>query len=71
MKYTIAIDRCAQHNYYAVSINKTWPDGGGVGKRLTPSKCCGSWRTVEEWSFTKDELITMANDILACTKDAP
>lgn len=69
MKYSIAIDRCPEHNYYAVSINKTWPDGGGIGQRLTPSKCCGSWKKFKEWSVTKDDLVAIANDMLAFAKE--
>lgn len=38
---------CSYHGVQAISIEDE--DGG---ERITPSKCCGSWRTYMEWELT-------------------
>jgi hypothetical protein len=40
----LCIDFCPEHKFYAISIEDC--DGG---KRITPSKCCGRWRTIKRW----------------------
>ena len=63
-KFTLSIDRCPVHGYYAVSVNRRDADGGGSGTRLTPSKCCGRWDETKSWTMTKDRLRQVAKDIL-------
>lgn len=43
----LSILRCPQHGYYAVSIDE---EGGGT--RITPIKCCGSWREIKSWPLS-------------------
>jgi hypothetical protein len=45
VKRTLAIMRCSRHGLNAVSID----DDDGGGRRITPSKCCGSWTNVQTW----------------------
>jgi hypothetical protein len=45
----IEINECPNgHGYRCISIGNT---------RITPSKCCGSWKTVQKWTVDSDELI--------------
>jgi hypothetical protein len=46
---TLVIMRCREHQAWAVSIDDT---EDGTGSRVTPGKCCGSWRTVKEFVMT-------------------
>lgn len=38
-------------------------------RRLTPSKCCGSWRTVQSWTISVDELIKAIDGELGADDD--
>lgn len=40
----LAIYRCPSHGWYAIAVE----DERG-GRRITPSKCCGSWDIVKSW----------------------
>lgn len=62
MKVTLAIDHCPRHGFYSVSLNETAESGWGSGRRLTPSKCCGSWKTFREWDMDANGLREMANE---------
>lgn len=46
----LTIDRCRTHGYFAVAVDDE--DGGGT--RLTPTKCCGSWKTIHSWPLDKN-----------------
>lgn len=59
---TLAIDHCPRHGFYSVSLNETSANGWGSGRRLTPSKCCGSWKTFREWTMSVRELRDIANE---------
>ena len=48
MSKYIAINKCPKHGYYMISVED---DNGGF--RLTGSKCCGSWKTVQRWKVDK------------------
>lgn len=62
----LSICQCPVHrNFWMVSI-----DGDGSGTRLTPSKCCGSWREVRSWKMTGKELRRMANEIECAAEEA-
>ena len=53
MKFFLAIQRCPVHSsFMAISIED---DNGGY--RLTPSKCCGSWITLQRWEVSPADLI--------------
>lgn len=39
--------RCPEHGFAAISID----DETGCGTRVTPDKCCGSWRNVKDWAL--------------------
>lgn len=58
--FKLSIDRCPTHGFYAICVG----DGNG-GRRLTPSKCCGSWTECKSWSFTPDELLDVADSLTA------
>jgi len=38
---------CASHSVYAVAIDN---------QRITPAKCCGSWRSVRTYLVSKSEI---------------
>lgn len=52
----LCIDRCHRHGYWAVSVRR-----GSHGQRVTPTKCCGSWQTVQEWPLTASDLRDVAD----------
>lgn len=63
---TLSIDRCPTHGLYAICVG----DENG-GKRLTPSKCCGSWgQEIVRWKLTPEELREIAADLIAQAGDA-
>lgn len=47
----VCIDHCHVHGYWAVSVRR-----GAHGERITPDKCCGSWKTWREWPIDASEL---------------
>lgn len=55
----LAVNQCPKHpKYYSVSV-----DDEDFGRRITPSKCCGQWRTLHRWLLSADdweELAAMA-----------
>lgn len=64
MKVYLEIDECPRgHGYEAIMLMS---DNPSVGRRLTPSKCCGSWRTRKRWLVSADNL----DEIAAEFKDA-
>lgn len=52
----IAIDHCPTHGFRAVSVRR-----GMHGRRLTDSKCCGSWHTQVEWRLDPQDLREVAD----------
>lgn len=58
----LAINRCPLHaNFWSVSVE----EHDGSGTRLTPSKCCGQWKTVTRWLLTEQdwqEVMRIADD---------
>jgi len=57
MSIYLSIDRCARHNFYAISI-----DDEDSGRRVTPSKCCGSWSTVKQWRLSERDWRELAEE---------
>lgn len=45
----LVICRCPQHKFWAVTL-----DVAGGGTRVTPSKCCGRWDTVQRFELLAD-----------------
>lgn len=68
----LCINKCPQHGYMSVSIDEVEPDGrGGIGSRLTPSKCCGRWDVVKSWKLSAhdwEEIIKEARSALRLAK---
>ena len=59
----LAINRCVNHKRsFSISID-TPVDGSGV--RLTPTKCCGQWRRMEEWPVDAGRLASIIADLEA------
>jgi hypothetical protein len=52
----LSIDRCRTHGYWAVSVRR-----GTHGERMTPSKCCGTWESVQEWPISATALRNAAD----------
>lgn len=63
MKLSILV--CDRHGFYAVEIGD---DSGGT--RITPSKCCGSWRRIKSWSLSQGDWEGIANKAKACARKA-
>ena len=47
----LEILECPDHGFLGVSVS-----GNDLGRRITPSKCCGRFRTKKRWRFVADEL---------------
>ena len=65
MEAGLAIIRCPVHAFWGISIER-----GDTGTRLTPSKCCGRWETIQQWRLTsaqwrdlRDEADNMAEAV--------
>ena len=57
---TLEILRCPVHaKFWAVTVN---------GRRITPSKCCGSWAPVARWKVDGQSL---AAELRCVMRDAP
>jgi len=54
----LCIDKCLRHGYWAVSI-----EDDGIGTRLTPIKCCGSWTTVKSWNVDPQKLVESIQEL--------
>jgi hypothetical protein len=67
MKILLSIDRCPRHGFNAVSVSGNSKIGG---TRLTPSKCCGSWKQVQAWDVDVDRLLEDIKSEVACIKPA-
>lgn len=53
----IGIAQCPVHsNFYGIFVE----DKEGSGTRLTPSKCCGQWKTITRWRLNS----RMCDDIM-------
>lgn len=65
MSKTLVIMRCSRHDVYGISI-----DDANGGTRVTPSKCCGSWPTVKEWTLRKSEWLELSKLAAAAAKGA-
>ena len=51
--FYLAIRRCENHGYYAVTAE--YEQQGG--RRLTPSKCCGRWDLVTKFRVDPKQLL--------------
>lgn len=66
MKF-LSINRCPIHkNFWSVSIDDN--DGGGV--RLTPSKCCGQWKTENMFKMSKRDWEELSEQALIAAEEA-
>ncbi len=69
--FKLAINECPKHGYRSVTIDQEFLDGGGIGSRISPTKCCGSWKVVQSWSlpaFMWESVIREAKLALRFTK---
>ena len=62
MKY-IEINQCNEHDHLCIAVGNE--DGSSV--RVTPPKCCGSWRTIQRWPLTADTEKNLLAAILPST----
>lgn len=53
MKLQISIERCPVHRFRAICLSG---DASVGGTRLTPSKCCGRWKTEQAWTIDSERL---------------
>lgn len=52
----LSINRCPEHrSYWCVTV-----DDEDSGYRITPTKCCGSWRVVKSWTLDKGDWLQAA-----------
>jgi hypothetical protein len=51
----LTINKC-NHGTFAISL-----DDENGGTRLTPSKCCGSWKEVQAWELSAEDCRDFAN----------
>ena len=59
----LCVNQCPKHReYFSVSIDLIDSDGSGFGKRVTPSKCCGQWRTLHKWKLSREEWQSLATE---------
>lgn len=59
MKFLV-INQCPTHsNYWSVSID----DDVIGGTRITPTKCCGQWDTIQRWPITDHMKETILEEI--------
>jgi hypothetical protein len=55
LKTYLSINRCPVHSdFWSISI-----DDEICGQRITPSKCCGRWRTVKQWRLDARMITSM------------
>lgn len=47
--YKFAVNICPHHGFKSLSI-----DDELGGRRLTPRKCCGTWKRIHSWPLTLD-----------------
>lgn len=59
-KKFLSVLHCPRHNFYGVAIE----DEEGNGHRITHSKCCGFWNTIQRWEMgdSCDELVSQDKD---------
>ena len=62
--YRLSINRCPAHGVWSVSL-----DQRESGTRLTPTKCCGSWKLRFEWLLEADQLRDLADHFLEAAAD--
>jgi hypothetical protein len=53
----LVICRCPTHDLWAITL-----DVAGGGSRVTPSKCCGRWDTVQTWRLSANEWRRLAEE---------
>ncbi|HDS1550704.1 TPA: hypothetical protein QEK98_002959 [Stenotrophomonas maltophilia] len=53
----LVINKCHSHGYYAISV-----EDNNVGIRITPSKCCGGWSTIKEWTLSRNDWLDLAKE---------
>ena len=46
----LTIMQCRKHDFWAISVDD---DGGGT--RITPGKCCGSWKDLKSWAMSASD----------------
>jgi hypothetical protein len=51
MKRYLAINQCPVHKFWSITLDD---ESGGI--RLTPSKCCGRWDTIKQFSMSITDL---------------
>lgn len=53
----LSICRCPKHpKFWSIGIDEK----NGIGTRVTPSKCCGTWTTIMQWELSKDDWALIA-----------
>lgn len=55
-QFYLSINRCPHHpNFKAIMFDERDDvTKAGTGVRLTPAKCCGSWKTMHSFKLSED-----------------
>jgi hypothetical protein len=62
----LCINRCPRHGeFYSISFD----DEDGCGTRVTPSKCCGQWKTIASWKLSARDWREIADLALVAAED--
>ncbi len=61
-KLYLSINQCPHH----VSIYSVNFEDENSGIRITPSKCCGSWKQLTRWKLTKKDWVRIIEEAGEC-----